>query len=528
MKPEKFFELIKKPSVYGDNIKDIDLIQTHISYVALTGKYAYKIKKPVNFGFLDFSTIEKRKKFCEEELRLNNRLCPDIYLDVVSFNKKDGQLEINGEGEVVDYAVKMKEFAQDKIMSNLLKEDKISDEDIENICNVLVDFYSKVGSSKEINEYGSVDLIKKNTDENFEQTEEFIGKTISKEIFDFIKKQTNNFMKNKQIFDSRVKNGFISDCHGDLHTGNIVIEDGEVCIFDCIEFNKRFRYSDVASDIGFLAMDLDYLGYPYLSSILIEKYVEKSGDEEIFNVLNFYKCYRAYVRGKVAGFKLNDPNISDEEKRKTIDIARKYFDLAYFYAKLFSKKEISKPVLFITTGMTGTGKTTIAQKFKVDYSACLISTDSVRKEMAGIDKFERHHDAYNTGMYSPEKMMQTYEIILKKADTSLKQGKNVILDATFKTKELRDKAKEIAINNNAIFLILFCDTSEENVKKYLEERVKKKSISDGRWEIYVKQKDSFEKPKPDEEFVEIDVSKLYFKYQIDTFSKIFQKNYGED
>ena len=178
--------------------------------------------------------------------------------------------------------------------------------------------------------------------------------------------------------------------------------------------------------------------------------------------------------------------------------------------------------------MTGTGKTTIARRFKIDYNAHLISTDSVRKELAGIDKYERHHDAYNTGMYSPEKMMQTYEKILEKADGSLKQGKNVILDATFKTKKLRDNAKEIAAKNNANFLILYCNTSEENVKKYLEERVKKKSISDGRWEIYVKQKDSFENPNSCEEFVEIDVSKLSFDYQIDTFSKVFEKIYRED
>jgi uncharacterized protein len=527
MNSEKFFNMIKKPDMYGDNIKKVDLIQTHISYVALTGEYAYKIKKPVNFGFLDFSTLEKRKYFCEEELRLNRRLCPEIYLDVVSINKKNDKLELNGDGDVVDYAVKMKEFSQKNIMSNLLKNDKISDENIENICSVLVDFYNKTESSDEIDKYGSVESIKKNTDENFEQTRDFIGKTISKEKFDFIKKNTNSFLENKELFSKRIKKGFISDCHGDLHTGNIVISDGNVCIFDCIEFNKRFRYSDVASDIAFLAMDLDFLGYPYLSSVLIEKYVEESKDEGIFDVLNFYKCYRAYVRGKVISFKLNDPNIEKKEKIETIDIASKYFDLACFYAKLFSKKTSLKPVLFITTGLTGTGKTTIAKKFKVDYNAFLISTDSVRKELAGVDKYERHHDAYNTGMYSPEKMMQTYTKIFEKAAAFLSQGRNVVLDATFKTKNLREKAEETAFKNNANFLALHCNTSEENVKKYLESRVKKKSISDGRWEIYVKQKDSFEIPGSDENHVKIDVSNSSSKYQMDIFSKVFEKVFEE-
>ncbi len=523
MNQKNFVEQIKNPDTYEKKVDSVKLIQTHISFVALTGKYAYKIKKPVDFGFLDFSTLEKRKYFCEEELRFNRRLCPEIYLDVISINKKKDGLKINGEGETVDYAVKMKEFSQKSIMSNLLKNDLISDKKIENICEILVEFYKKNVSSKEIDKYGSVELVKKNTDENFEQTEAVINKTISKEKFDFIKKSTNDFLKNKKLFEKRIKNGFICDCHGDLHTGNIVISKDKVCIFDCIEFNKRFRYSDAASDIGFLAMDLDFLGYPYFSSKLIESYVEKSKDKGIFDVLNFYKCYRAYVRGKVTGFKLNDPNIDKKEKKDIIKTASKYFDLSYFYAKLFSKTINKKPVLFVTTGLTGTGKTTIAKKFMVDYNSCLISTDSVRKEIAGIDKYERHHDAYNTGMYSPEKMMQTYDKVLKKADKILKKGENVVLDATFKTKKLREKAKKIAFENNAIFLILYCNTSEEKVRNYLEERVKKKSISDGRWEIYVKQKDSYEIPGSDEKYLEIDVSNKSFDYQINTFSKVFEK-----
>jgi len=520
----ELFKNLKKPSVYGSDVRAVTLLQTHISFVALTGEYAYKIKKPVNFGFLDFSTLEKRKHFCEEEIRLNKRLCPDIYLDVVPITIENNRVSIDGSGEIIDYAVKMKEFSQEKLMTNLLQKNKIDEEVLDKIIDVLVNFYNFSERSKEIDQFGTVKSIKINTDENFEQTKSVIGITISRYIYDYIKDVTNKFLEqNKKIFDGRIKDGFICDCHGDLHSGNIVVNKSDICIFDCIEFNKRFRYSDIASDIGFLAMDLDFLGHPYFSSYLIEKYVEQSGDSHIFDVLNFYKCYRAYVRGKVTGFKLNDPNIGDLEKEKAIYIVKKYFDLAFYYAKLCSLdlKRDKKPILFVTSGLTGTGKTTISRKIHVDYTAHLISTDAVRKEIEGIDKFERHHDAYNTGLYSPEKMVRTYKEVLKKAESYLKKGQNVVLDATFKTRNLRDTVKKLAEETNSNYMFLYCNCPEEVVKEYLETRIKKKSISDGRWEIYVKQKDSFEKLDKDECFVEIDVSNRSFEYQTNVFNEIF-------
>lgn len=526
---QKFLQQLKSPDTYGKNVDSVKLIQTHISFVVLTGKYAYKIKKPVNFGFLDFSTLEKRKHFCEEEVRLNRRLCPEIYLDVVPITLKDDKLEIDGAGKIVEYAVKMKEFSQDNLMTNLLQKNKIDEQILDRIIDILVDFYNYSARSKEINQFGTVKSIKFNTDENFEQTKSVIDVAIPKNIYDFIKDTTNNFLETKEnVFKNRIKNDFICDCHGDLHSGNIVVNKNDICIFDCIEFNERFRYSDVASDIGFLAMDLDFLGHPYHSSYLIEKYVEQSRDNCIFDVLNFYKCYRAYVRGKVISFRLNDTTINNTEKQKVIDSAKKYFDLAFYYAKLcsFELDKDKKPILFVTSGLTGSGKTTIARKISIDYGAHLISTDAVRKELEGIDKFERHHDAYNTGLYSPEKMAITYDKIIEIADGCLSKGKDVVLDATFKTKDLRSKAKKIADKNNAHCLFLYCNCPEDKIKEYLEERVKKKSISDGRWEIYVKQKDSFEYFNKNENFVEIDVSNKSFEYQTNVFNEIFDNVYG--
>ena len=344
---------LKTIEFYGTNVNSVNVLQTHISFVALTGKYAYKVKKSVNFGFLDFSTLEKRKFFCEEEIRLNRRLCSDIYLNVLPITKKKSKLELNGDGEIVDYALKMREFPQDDIMVNLLKQGKIDEKSIENICNILVNFYNNGICSNEIDNYGKSEAVKKNIDENFEQTRSVVDITITKNDYIFIMNAVKNFFRKKRdVFKKRIDGKHIHDCHGDLHSGNIVISDKNIYIFDCIEFNKRFRYCDVASDIGFLAMDLDYMNHPYLSSYMIIKYIEKSNDIGILKLLNFYKSYRAYVRGKVIGFKLNGLKNYDDNKQDIIDTTKKYFELSEYYAKLFSLDiKNKKPIIFIIGGL---------------------------------------------------------------------------------------------------------------------------------------------------------------------------------
>jgi hypothetical protein len=522
MSKSDLLDNIKYPSFYGKEVNSVKILQTHISYVALTGKYAYKIKKPVNFGFLDFSSLEKRKHFCEEELRLNRRLSPEIYLDVIPITKQKDKLTLNGEGEIVEYALKMKEFPQEQIMSNLLKKGKINEEIIEKLCRLLVVFYKNFKNSKEINNYGKLESVKQNIDENFEQTESMIGKTIPKQTFDFIKSVNSDFFKrNKSIFEKRVDEGFIKDCHGDLHSGNIVVtKKDKIIIFDCIEFNKRFRFIDAASDIGFLAMDLDYLNWPYLSSFLIKSYMQKINDNILFEILNFYKSYRAYVRGKVTGFALQDKSISETENKKLTDIAKKYFELSKYYASLISIQiNTSKPILFVVSGMTGTGKSTLSGKIAVDYNAFYLNTDIVRKEIEGIDKFEKHYDKPNTGLYSPEKINKIYKSVIEKASEILKQGKNVVIDATFQKRNHRDMANKIAEENNAIFLSILCTCPDSIAKKWLDERLKKKTVSDGRWEIYLSQKKTFENYLPSDTVISVDMSDKSYNYR----SKIFEK-----
>ena len=318
-----------------------------------------------------------------------------------------------------------------------------------------------------------------------------------------------------------MKEGKIYDCHGDLHSGNIVVSGGSIHIFDCIEFNDRFRFCDVASDVGFLAMDLDYLNHPYLSSYFIEKYVEKSKDPGVLSMLNFYKSYRAFVRGKVHGFQLNDPHIDPITKKRLLTSAKKYFELSKYYTRLFSldlKK--NKPLIFLVTGLSGTGKSTVARKISVDYHATLINTDIVRKEAAGIDRYEQHHDQYNTGLYDPKRIDETYEQVMQRASQSLTKGENVVLDATFQKKKYREMASHIAGKHHATMVIVQCICPDAIVKKRLDDRVRKKAVSDGRWEIYQVQKTTFEPFTADEKCHTIDTSDESYDYLMSFYQQL--------
>jgi aminoglycoside phosphotransferase family enzyme len=325
-------EALLKPDAYPEETGKIELIQTHISYVFLTKNYVYKVKKAVNFGFLDFSTLDKRRFFCEKELELNRRLCPEIYLEVVSINNS-GNIKVKGIGETVEYALKMKRLPQERIMTVLLKEDKVDKKTIDAIAQIVAQFHSQAQTNSEICEFGSLKIVKTNWDENFAQTTKYINQTIAQTEFEFIQTKIKNFLeKNQSLFESRIADGQIRDCHGDLHSGNIFITD-KICIFDAIEFNDRFRYSDVAADVSFLAMDLDFQQRPDLANHFIERYIAYCKDQTLTQLLAFYKCYRAYVRGKVISFKLDDQNITRQEKESLVKEAQAYFKLAAEYAK---------------------------------------------------------------------------------------------------------------------------------------------------------------------------------------------------
>lgn len=308
----------------------VKLVQTQMSYLFLTGEYVYKVKKPVNLGYLDYTTLEQRRRFCQQELELNRRLCPDTYLDVLAIGRESGKLKLGG-GLVEEYAVKMRQLPLDRMMDVLLSKGQVSEAMVAQVAQKLADFHQRAETNAEISNYGSLSAIQVNTDENFSQTQKYIGVPISQKQFHSIKAFTDTFVeKNKGLFEKRVSEGRIRDCHGDLHSAHVCFSDG-ICIYDCIEFNDRFRYCDVASEIAFLAMDLDFHHQPGLSKHFVDAYVKSSQDKELLKLLNFYKCYRAYVRGKVESFKFDDPLIPKEAKTAILAAAKRYFELAEGY-----------------------------------------------------------------------------------------------------------------------------------------------------------------------------------------------------
>jgi uncharacterized protein len=327
----ELIQALLDPEVYPVPPQQVELVQTQISYVFLAGEYVYKIKKPVDMGFLDYTTLEKRLVLCNKEVELNRRLCADTYLGVVPITKENGRFIPEGKGEAKEYAVKMRRLPQDAMMDVLLKQHKVTPAMVEKVADILVKFHKKAATSEEITHSGGIDAVIHNTSENFEQTDKYFNIIIAPETYRRIKSYTEDFLKNnRNLFLKRMAEGKVRDCHGDLHAAHVCFYKG-ICIYDCIEFIDRLRYTDVAADIAFLAMDLDHYGRKDLAGGFINAYVKKSGDTELLKLLNFYKCYRAYVRGKVGCFQYDDQFISATEKDKIVANARGYFKLAESY-----------------------------------------------------------------------------------------------------------------------------------------------------------------------------------------------------
>ncbi len=505
------------PKSFPFEVKSFRLVQTHISYVFITDKWVYKIKKPVDFGFLDFTTLEKRKFFCEKEVELNRRLCPEIYIGVVPVVKKGNEFFFEGEGEPVEYAVKMKPFPEEGIMLNLLKKKEVTTSHIDLINSKLVPFYKNARADEEVAKYGKVEVVKFNIDENFAQTKDFVNIAIPEYKYRFIVDYNEKFFKEKtKLFEERIKGGFIREGHGDLYSANICFEDlKNVYIFDCIEFNERFRCGDVASDIAFLAMDLDFHRERELSNYFVEKYIQKSGDEGLREILDFYKCYRAYVRGKIGCFTYASPGISEEEKRTHLENARKYFDLAYLYAG-----GIPKIVIFM--GLSGSGKSFLARALNEVIGGVYLSSDVIRKKLAGLSPETKCIEDFEKGIYSSEFSEKTYKEMARIAVEEASYGRDVILDATFKNKAYRDWVRDTLKEAKAEVYWIWCYASDEVIKQRLDKRQKEGDVSDGRWEIYVKQKETYDPPEECSPILKLntDDSKENLLNQLKNFLKI--------
>lgn len=322
------------PKALPDETRSVSLVQTHISMVFVADRYAYKLKKPVDFGFLDFRTLAKRAHYCRQEVALNRRLAKDIYLDVipVRFDGKRHSMR-SKRGKVVEYAVKMVRIPEETLMKSLYERGALTKKHLRRIAQVLARFHNHARTSPEIAAFGKADQFKVNTDENFEQVEKYVGTTLEKHVFEALRESTETFYEsNKSLFRERIKSGRIRDCHGDLHMEHVCLMK-QLQIIDCIEFNDRFRYTDTVADIAFLLMDLDYHGGGDLSKLLWDAYTQETHERDIEHLLMFYKVYRAFVRGKVNSFQLNDENIGKSEKEKAVARAQKYFELAFSYVQ---------------------------------------------------------------------------------------------------------------------------------------------------------------------------------------------------
>ena len=329
----EYIAALLKPEKYPHPVNRVDLVQTHISFVLLAGDFVYKFKKPVNFGFLDFSTLEKRGHCCEQELVLNRRLSPEIYLGLVTVTDDDGVITLDGQGPVIEYGVKMRRMPEERMMVRVIDRGELQSDHIQALVDVLVPFYDKAETSPAIDKFGTAEAVAVNVLENFDQTRDFIGGgALSREQFDLISAYARSVLAQTDIFQARIEAGRIRDCHGDLYSANICLAD-KVYIYDCIEFNERFRYCDVASDVAFLAMDLDFHGLQELSAFFIDRFCTRSGDEGLRQMLNFYTCYRAYVRGKIGLFTAADPAVDAQVKETSLAAAADYFALASDYAE---------------------------------------------------------------------------------------------------------------------------------------------------------------------------------------------------
>ncbi len=488
------------PVLYGKGVRRVRLIQTHTSWVFIAGDFAYKVKKPVNFGFLDYTTLSARRFFCAEELRLNRLLSPDMYLDVLPITEERGKLRIGGTGRVIDYCIKMRALPQSALMTERLRKHQVGFIHIDEIARRISDFHRRAERGRQVGQYGSSEIIKVNWDENFAQTVDFLGKTISQNEFGEIKEVVERFIaKQRELFRCRRQGGFVRRCHGDLHSKNIFITD-RVYIFDCIEFNPRFSCCDVASEVAFMAMDLDYFNRHDLANFFIERYLVYSGDEGVLPVLNFYRCYRAYVRGKVTGFQLNDPTISRQAKRRAKDVARLYFQLAARYARLIEER----PWLVVVMGLPGTGKSYLARKFAARRLAVHLMSDSIRKQLLGIPVDEHRFDGYGQGIYTAAISQKTYEEMLYRARVFLSGGQSVILDATFLSEETRNRCRELGEKLGVPVLFVWADCPEETVVRRLRRRRTAQSLSDAKITVYRAMRERFKPPASSRDLLRID------------------------
>jgi len=445
-----------------------ELIETHISWVFLGAAEVFKVKRPVDVGFLDFTTLEKRREACDAEVRLNRRLAPEVYIDVVPITvDAAGVHEIGGEGTVVEWAVHMHRLAIERRADELLQAGLLEPSHVDALATHIAHFHEGARCDAETSRHGEVATIRRNVKENFEQTRGSVSQYLSAEQAREIEAWQLEMLDNEDRFMARVDAGRVRDGHGDLRLEHVYFgTDESITIIDCIEFNDRFRYGDVSADIAFLSMDLAWHGRVDLAERFLARYARESNDYDLYSVVNFYESYRAFVRGKVASLLADDGDASADARERARREARRYFMLALAY----ERPPLVPPRVVAVGGMIASGKSRTAATIGTLLAAPVISSDRTRKHLMGRKPAASMQGEAWSGAYSPSATETVYEELLRLADIVLSSGRPIVLDASFRTAAMRDAVRRLAARHGVPFLLVECSAPRELIAERLAAR----------------------------------------------------------
>ncbi|MEX0779901.1 MAG: AAA family ATPase [Balneolales bacterium] len=483
------------PDNLPDEAGEVEIRQTHGSVLALTEDHVYKVKKPIDFGFMDFTTLEKRHENCQREIKLNRRLCERIYLDVITITEdQDGTWRFgNGKGKVIDYAVRMKRLEDGYFLRELLDKGADSMEMVHVIADSLTSFYQQQKPSEHISKYGNIRHIRECCEGNFQVMEEFAEDIVEPLAFNIIKAFTFGFLeKHQSLFEGRIQQEKIRECHGDLHIDHIHYQNGRLCIYDGIEFNEAFRDIDIANDLAFLAMDFDHNGYIRESTHFTTLMVKKLDDPELRPLMLFYKVYRACVRGKVHGIAGMDDSLSEKDRKNNLDMAKSFFKLALQYACCGSE-----PSVLVMFGPAGGGKSTLAQSVALLLDCPYLNSDLFRKQLFNLAADEPTPDSLKPSVYSSEITNQVYNALIEKGLEYSKKYPNIILDATYFDPDRRGETRLAFLSAAVKPLFIFVTARHEIIRQRLASRNKDgKAVSDAREKDFDKLVTEYPDPNP--------------------------------
>jgi uncharacterized protein len=476
-------EALSSPAAYPDPVDHVEVRQTHISIVFLVGRHAYKIKKPVDLGFLDFSTLDKRRTLCEEEVRLNLRLAPLVYLGVVPVARTGIALRMEGDGEAVEWAVKMVRLPDHATFLERLRKHEIGEEQVKALAVRVASFHAAADAGPRIAAFGRFDIVARNARENYEQTRSQIGVTVSRSVFDRVQFLTEESLaRHASLIEARAERGVPRDTHGDLHLDHVYLfpeepPPADLVIIDCIEFNERFRFADPVADMAFLAMDFAFHGRGDLADVFSQAYFQASGDTNGREVAPLYMAYRAVVRAKVEGLKLSEKEVPDAERAAALESARAHWLLALTELEQPGRK----PCLVLIAGLPGTGKSTLTRHLAECADFRIIRSDEVRKELAARAGV-RPSDDTGKGIYSALWTERTYAECRQRADGLLFEGVRVIVDANFREEKQRLAFFNLARRMGVPALFLQCTCSPDMVRQRLQAR--RGDVSDADWTVH--------------------------------------------